>query len=64
METPDNNDVQLNEQNFRRVCRLCLGTDEDDEFVDIFRKTDEKQPIVERVFELYHLKVTKNIFFF
>lgn len=64
MESPENDDVQLTEQNLRHVCRLCLRADE--EMVDIFdgQTTESRQPLVDRVNELYHLKVQINRFFF
>lgn len=57
MESPENDDIQLTEQNLRHICRLCLRADE--EIVDIFHRptTESKQSLVDRVNELYHLKV-------
>lgn len=59
MDLLDCDDVQLTEQNFRRVCRFCLRAD--DEFVDIFHKIepdDEKRTLADRVYDLYHVKVS------
>lgn len=63
MESPENDDVQLTEQNLRHVCRLCLRAD--DEIVDIFHRStpESRQPLVDRVNELYHLKVIINQFY-
>lgn len=62
MESLEKDDVQLTEQNFRHICRLCLRADE--EIVNIFRRptTESRPPLVDRVNELYHLKVF-NLFF-
>lgn len=62
MESPDNDDVQLTEQNLRHVCRLCLRADE--EAIDIFHRptTESRQPLVDRVNELYHLKVINQFY--
>lgn len=58
MEVQENDDVQLTEQNFRHVCRLCLHADED--FIDVFDGIDRnpsKQPLADRVYDLYQIKV-------
>lgn len=58
MNLPDSEDVQLTEQNFRNVCRLCLRADED--FINVFDRIDQnpsKQPLAERIYDLYQIKV-------
>lgn len=58
MDLEENEDVQLTEQNFRSVCRLCLRSDED--FVNVFDRIEEsssRQPLVNRVYDLYQIKV-------
>lgn len=64
MDELENDDVQLTKQNFRRVCRLCLHVDE--ELIDVFDGIDEnpsKGPLVERVYDLYQIRVSKFDFF-
>lgn len=61
MDLPENEDVQLTEQNFRNVCRLCLQAD--DEFVNVFDRIEQnplKQPLAERVYDLYQIKVSEH----
>lgn len=56
---PENEDVQLTEQNFRNVCRLCLRADED--FINVFDRIDQnplKRPLTERIYDLYQIKVS------
>lgn len=58
MDLEEHEDVQLTEQNFRNVCRLCLRSDED--FVNVFDRIDEhssRQPLADRVYDLYQIKV-------
>lgn len=58
MELPENDDVQLNEQNFRNICRLCLRADE--EFINVFDRIEQnpmKRPLADRVYDLYQIKV-------
>lgn len=54
----EGSDVHLNEANFSRICRLCLQ--EDTEFsISAFDRTDpNKQPLVERIFDLYQVQVS------
>lgn len=62
MELLENDDVQLTEQNFRNVCRLCLQSDED--FVNVFERIDKnplKRPLADRVYDLYQIKVSSMI---
>lgn len=59
MELPEDEDVQLTEQNFRNVCRLCLHAD--DEFINVFDRIEQnpsKQPLADRVYDLYQIKVS------
>lgn len=59
MDFPENEDVQLTEQNFRNVCRLCLHADE--EFINVFDRMEQnplKQPLADRVYDLYQIKVS------
>lgn len=59
MDLPENDDVQLSEENFRNVCRLCLHADED--FVNVFERIDQnpsKRPLAGRVYDLYQIKVS------
>lgn len=61
MELPEDDDVQLTEQNFRNVCRLCLHADE--EFVNVFDRIElnpQKRPLVERVYDMYQIKVRRE----
>lgn len=54
-----NDDVQLNEKNFLRVCRLCLLEDVDFN-ISVFDRVDtnpNKRPLVERIHELYQIQV-------
>lgn len=65
MNLPDSEDVQLTEQNFRNVCRLCLRADED--FINVFDRIDQnpsKQPLAERIYDLYQIKVRILFYFF
>lgn len=59
MELPENEDVQLTEQNFRHVCRLCLQADE--VVVNVFEGIEtnpSKRPLADRVYDLYQIKVS------
>lgn len=59
MDELESDDVQLTEENFRRVCRLCLHADE--ELIDVFDGIDGnplKRPLAERVYDLYQIKVS------
>lgn len=62
MEVLENENVQLTEQNFRDLCRLCLRAD-DDFIVDVFSHIDAtnstKRLLVDRINELYQIKVSK-----
>lgn len=65
MNVPENEDVQLTEQNFRNVCRLCLRADED--LINVFERADQnplKQPLTERIYDLYQIKVRMKFYFF
>lgn len=51
--------VHLKEQNFSKICRLCLQEDKDLSF-SIFDRIDpnpNKGPLKDRIFELYQVKV-------
>lgn len=64
MNVPENEDVQLTEQNFRNVCRLCLRADED--LINVFERADQnplKQPLTERIYDLYQIKVRMKFYF-
>lgn len=59
LEMDGNDDVQLNEKNFLRVCRLCLLEDVDFN-ISVFDRVDtnpNKRPLVERIHELYQIQV-------
>lgn len=59
MEVTDNERVQLTEQNYRSLCRLCLRAD-DDCIVDVFSRCGDnaaKQPLIDRLNDLYQVKV-------
>lgn len=59
MEVTDNERVQLTEQNYRSLCRLCLRAD-DDCIVDVFSRCGgnaAKQPLIDRLNDLYQVKV-------
>ncbi|XP_031617047.1 zinc finger protein 1 homolog [Contarinia nasturtii] len=61
MELPENENVQLNEQNFRHVCRLCLQSDE--VFINVFEGIEQnpsKRPLADRVYDLYQIKLLKD----
>lgn len=61
MDLPENEDVQLTEQNFRNVCRLCLHADE--EFINVFDRIEQnpsKRPLADRVYDLYQIKVISS----
>lgn len=61
MEVTDNEPVQLTEQNYRSLCRLCLSAD-DDCIVDVFSRCEDnaaKQPLIDRLHELYQVKVNR-----
>lgn len=52
-------DIELNETNYKRVCRLCLRVD-DELSIDIFDRIDpnpRKSPLSIRIFELYQIRV-------
>lgn len=61
MEVSESENVQLTEQNFRDLCRLCLRAD-DDFIVDVFNRIDAtnstKCLLVDRINELYQIKVS------
>lgn len=63
MELPENDDVQLTEQNFRNVCRLCLHADE--EFVNILDRIEQnsskRSALADRVYDLYQIKVSPSL---
>lgn len=61
MDSQQNEDVQLSEENFRNVCRLCLRDDE--EFISVFDRIDQnpsKRPLPERIYDLYQIKVSSD----
>lgn len=60
MDSYENQEIQLSEQNLKSICRLCLR--EDEEFaINIFDRADscsKKLPLAKRIQELYQINVS------
>lgn len=56
----DSKEIELQEENLKDICRLCLQ--QDDEFsISVFDRVDpnpKKKPLVDRIFELFHISVS------
>lgn len=56
----DDKEIELNEDNLKKICRICLQ--KDDEFsISVFDRIDpnsKKKPLIDRIFELYQVYVS------